>query len=115
LTGALSQTNAASGATTFADTVAVGSATLRGTTFDVQNSFTTAAGGALAVTNSGLFTKEATGAITAPGGFSTSGDVSLANDVTTTNTALSIGGALTLAQGAAVTLSTQAVAGAGDL
>src|SRR5207237_10735043 len=64
ITGALTQTNAATGATTFAAGVSVGSATLRGTTFDVQNSFTTGAAGALAVTNSGLFTKEAIG--TAP-------------------------------------------------
>src|SRR5262249_48901910 len=54
ITGALTQTNAATGATTFAGTVSVGSATLRGTTFDVQNGLT--ATGAVAVTNSGLFT-----------------------------------------------------------
>jgi len=64
ITGALTQTNAATGATTFGNTVSVGSATLRGTSFDVQNSLTST--GAIAVTNSGTFTKGATGAITAP-------------------------------------------------
>jgi hypothetical protein len=113
ISGALTQTNAATGASTFAGPVNVNSATLRGTAFSVNDSFTTV--GALAVTNSGVFTKGATGAIVAPGGFSTSGAASLANNVTTTNTTISIGGALTIADGANVTLSTQGAVGAGDI
>ena len=113
ITGAFTQTNAATGATTFADTVSVGSATLKGTTFEVQNSLTST--GAVAVTNSGTFTKWATGAITTPGGFSTSGNANLANNVTTTNNTLSVGGTLKVADGRSVTLSTQGVAGAGDI
>ena len=115
ITGALTQTNAATGATTFSNTVSVGSATLRGTAYSVNNSFASTGGGAVAVTNSGVFTKGATGAITAPGGFSTSGNVSLANNITTTNTTLSIGGTLAIADAASVALSTQGAAGAGNI
>ncbi|MBS0603790.1 MAG: filamentous hemagglutinin N-terminal domain-containing protein, partial [Verrucomicrobia bacterium] len=103
ITGALTQTNAATGATTFSNTVSVGSATLRGTSFAVNNSLTST--GAIAVTNSGVFTKNSTGSIVAPGGFSTTGAVNLASNITTTNTALSIGGALTIAEAAAPTLT----------
>ena len=111
----MTQTNAATGATTFSNTVSVGSATLRGTAYSVNNSFASTGGGAVAVTNSGVFTKGATGAITAPGGFSTSGNVSLANNITTTNTDLAMGGNLVIAQGASVTLSTQGAPGVGNI
>jgi len=111
ITGALTQTNAATGLSTFADTVSVGSATLRGTDFTVNSSVD--AGGAVAVTNSGTFTLSSADDITAAGGFSTSGDASLANNITTTNTALTIGGNLTLGNDTDIILSTGA--GAGDL
>ena len=67
IAGALTQTNAATGSTTFASTVSVGTATLRGTAYSVESSF--ASTGAIEVINSGIFTKGATGAITAGGGF----------------------------------------------
>jgi hypothetical protein len=109
ITGALTQTNAATDLTTFADTVGVGSATLRGTDFAVNSSID--ATGAVAVTNSGTFTLSAADDIAAAGGFSTTGSTSLANNIATTDTALTIGGALTLADNADVTLSTGAGAG----
>ncbi len=111
VTGALTQTNAATGTTTFSSTVSVGSADLKGVAYSVNNSF--AATGSITVANSGLFTKEATGVITAATGFSATGAVSLANNITTTNSNLSIGGSLTLAPSANITLSTGA--GAGDV
>jgi hypothetical protein len=67
--------------------------------------------GAVAVTNSGVLTKNNVGAITASGGFSATGAVNLASNISTTNTALSIGGNLVLAQGAALTLNSGAGAG----
>ncbi|MDZ7736350.1 MAG: hypothetical protein U5P41_09780 [Gammaproteobacteria bacterium] len=109
LTGALTQTNPATGTTTFNGAVSVDSATLRGTDFDVLDGFTTTAG-TLSVTNSSLFTKNATGSINAAGGFSTTGDASLASDVSTTDSALSLGGTLTVADN--ITLSTDAGTGA---
>ncbi len=119
ITGALTQTNAATGTTTFGSTVSVGSATLRGTSYSVNNSLeagnVTGSSGIIDVTNSGTFTKNATGTITAPGGFSATGNVSLANNITTKNNTLSIGGNLTIAEGASITLSTQSTAGAGDI
>jgi hypothetical protein len=105
ITGAIVQTNAATGTTTFASTVSAGSATLRGVAFALNNSFTVISGGAISVTNSGTLSKNATGNITAPGGFSTSGTVNLAGNITTTNTALSIGGGVTVTQGASPTLT----------
>ena len=105
ITGALTQTNAATGTTTFSNTVAVASATLKGVAFAVNNSFTAAAAGAVAVTNSGVFTLSATGAIVAPGGFSTSGAATIGNNITTTNTTLSIGGNLILSASAMPTLA----------
>ncbi|HEX2830690.1 MAG TPA: autotransporter-associated beta strand repeat-containing protein [Burkholderiales bacterium] len=92
--GALIQSNAATGATTFGGPVTAASATLRGTTFDVNNSFATT--GALNVTNSGTFTKNATGDINAGGGVAISGNASLTNSIITGNTAVSIGGATAL-------------------
>jgi len=103
ITGNLTQSIAATGTTTFSNTVNVGSATLRGTNYSVNNSFT--ATGAVGVTNSGTFTKGATGAITAPTGFSTTGAVNLANNISTTNSLISIGAALTIAEAASPTLS----------
>ena len=67
ITGALTQTNPATGTTTFASTVSVGSAVLTGTAYAVNNSLTST--GAIGVTNSGVFTKNATGNIVAAGGF----------------------------------------------
>ncbi|MEI8221356.1 MAG: hypothetical protein WCH91_12050 [bacterium] len=109
ITGALTQTNAATGTTTFANTVAVGSADLKGVAFDVNNSFASA--GTTSFTNSGTLTKSSTGAITSTGAFSTTGDVNLAANITTTNTNLTIGGNLVIAEGRAPTLSTGAGAG----
>ncbi|TRZ89876.1 MAG: S-layer family protein, partial [Rhodocyclaceae bacterium] len=56
-------------------------------------------------------TKNATGAITSTGAFSTTGNVNLAQNITTTNTDLSIGGNLEIAEAATPTLSTGAGAG----
>jgi hypothetical protein len=106
----LTQTNAATGTTTFANTVNVGgAATLRGTIFNINNSWNSA--GITSFTNSGLITKLETGNITATAGFSTSGDINLASNISTTNTNLSIGGNLTIAEGKSVVLSTSTGAG----
>ena len=60
---------------------------------------------AVAVTNSGTFTKSSTGAIATDGGFSTTSDVNLASNITTVNNPISIGGNLTLAEASAPTLA----------
>jgi hypothetical protein len=103
LTGALTQTNAATGSTTFSNTVSIGSAALNGTTFAMNNSW--ASTGATSITNSGLITKNSTGIINAAGGFSTTGALNLASNITTTNSSISIGGTLTLAEASTPTLS----------
>ncbi len=106
----LTQTNAATNTTTFANTVNVGgAATLRGTVFNINNSWNST--GVTSFINSGLITKSQTGDITANGGFSTSGDINLASNISTTNTNLSIGGNLTIAEGKSVLLSTSTGAG----
>lgn len=87
ITGSLTQTNAATGTTTFANTVSVGSANLRGTNYGVNNTFT--ATGAVSVVNSGVFTTSPAGLITAPGGFTQTGggSSSLGANVTTAGSA----------------------------
>ncbi|HVZ62967.1 MAG TPA: autotransporter-associated beta strand repeat-containing protein, partial [Lacunisphaera sp.] len=73
LANALTQTNAATGTTTFANTVSVGSADLKGVAYNLNNSFASA--GTTSFTNSGTLTKNSTGNITSTGAFSTTGDV----------------------------------------
>jgi filamentous hemagglutinin family protein len=94
LGNALTQTNRATGITTFGGAVAVDSATLLGAAYAVNNAFTSV--GAVTVNNTGIFTLSAVGAITANGGFTTTGNVTLHNNVTTANNVLTIGGNLIL-------------------
>jgi hypothetical protein len=54
ITGSLTQTNAATGATTFGGAVSVGPATLKGTSFSINNSFVSS--GAVSFTASGAIT-----------------------------------------------------------
>jgi hypothetical protein len=108
LANALTQ-SAGSVATTFNDTVNVGSAALTGTAYNLNNSFSS--GGATTITNSGTLTKSGTGSISSTGAFNATGNVNLAANITTTNTDLTIGGNLVIAEGMAPTLSTGAGAG----
>jgi hypothetical protein len=109
ITGALTQTNDATGTTTFANTVSVGSAVLKGADYSINNSFASA--GATSISNTGTVTKGATGAITSTGTFNVTGNVNLANNISTTGTNLTIGGNLGIAEGVSLTLSTGAASG----
>jgi hypothetical protein len=108
VTGALTQTNPATGPTIFDGPVTVGSGTLRGTTYEINNSFTSS--GSIAITNSGLVTKNATGIISTTtagtGTITTSGALTNAANITTDGSDISIGGNLVLSQDADITLST---------
>ena len=92
ISGSLSET--VTGATIFANTVNVGSANLTGTSFDINNGFTTTAG-ALSFTNSQTMTLSSANPISVTGGdFSVSGASVLGNDVSAPNAMF--GGNITL-------------------
>jgi hypothetical protein len=98
IAGILTQTNPATGSTTFTQHVALSDANLAGTTFSVQNGI--AATGEVSVNNSGIFTlaNGVGGGIDTTNGFSATGDVNASNDITAVAGDISINGDLTIGQ-----------------
>ena len=105
ITGALTTTNALTGAFTSAGTLTVGSLDMDGTAFNINQGF--ASGGIVDIGNSGLLTLAGV-ASTADDAVTVSGNANLGVNITTTNDLIDLDGTVVIAEGVTLTLDTGA-------